>query len=119
MKLTNKEAIKIAEKYNFVYDEDMNEIIIPSQFKIDDDDWSFMRFVDDDGTPYTCAVEFGMTALKDGTFTYHTSTFKNITTVEELEFYLKNFLSFVETIKPLEKKYKEQIKLNSMTGDFQ
>lgn len=122
MKLTVKNAIKIAKKYNFLYDEDLQEIVIPHNFRIDDDDWSFLRFVTGldglDGLEYSCAFEFGVTALKDGKFGFHTSTFRNITTTEEFEENIKNFLSFIELVKPLEKKYAEQVKLNKIGGDF-
>lgn len=122
MKLTVKNAVEIAKKYNFVYDEDLQEIVIPHNIRIDDDDWSFLRFVngldDLDGLEYNCAFEFGVTALKDGKFGFHTSTFRNITTTEEFEENIKNFLSFIELVKPLEKKYAEQVKLNKICGDF-
>lgn len=118
MELTDEIAIKIAAKYNFVYDEDLNEIVIPHNIRIEDDDWSFMRLVDDAGDRYCCAYEFAVTAQKDGKFGYHTTSFGNITTAEEFEENIKNFLSFVELVKPLEKKYGEQVKLNKMVGDF-
>ena len=119
MKLTVENAVKIAEKYNFSYDEDLEEIVIPQSIVIDDDDFSFMRFISvNDDIEYSCAYEFGVTALESGKFGFHTTTFKNITTTEEFEKNLKNFLYFMELVKPFEKKYKEQIKLNNMTGDF-
>lgn len=119
MKLTVKNAIKIAEKYNFLYDEGLQEIVIPHNIRIDDDDWSFMRFViGNEGLEYNCAYEFGTIALKDGKFGFHTSTFRNITTTEEFEENIKNFLSFIELVKPLEKKYAERVKLNKIGGDF-
>ncbi len=118
MKLTDEIAIKIAEKYNFVYDEELKEIVIPYNIRIDDDDLRFMSFVEEDGTKYSCAYEFGITALQDGKIGYHTSSFKNITTAEEFEENIKNFLAFIELVKPLEKKYAEQIKLNKIGGDF-
>ena len=118
MELTDELAIKIAKKYNFVYDEELKEIVIPNNIRIDDDDLRFMSFVEEDGTKYSCAYEFGITALQDGKIGYHTSSFKNITTTEEFEENIKNFLSFIELVKPLEKKYAEQIKLNKIGGDF-
>ena len=118
MELTDEIAIKIAKKYNFVYDEELKEIVIPNIVRIDDDDLRFMSFVEEDGTKYSCAYEFGITALQDGKFGFHTSSFKNITTTEEFEENIKNFLSFIELVKPLEKKYAEQIKLNKIGGDF-
>lgn len=118
MELTDEIAIKIAAKYNFVYDEDLNEIVIPHNIRIDDDDWAFMRLVEEDGDTYSCAYEFAVTAQKDGKFGYHTTSFRNITTAEEFEENIKNFLSFIELVKPLEKKYAEQIKLNKIDGDF-
>lgn len=119
MKLTVENTIEIAKKYNFVYVEELNEILIPHTFRIDDDDWSFLRFVtDNDGLVYNCAYEFGITALENGKFGYHTSTFKNITTTEEFDENIKNFLSFIELLKPLENKYAEQLKLNKIGGDF-
>lgn len=120
MELTDEIAIKIAKKYNFVYDEELNEIVIPPlNIRIDDDDFRFMSFVEEeDGTKYSCAYEFGVTALQDGKFGFHTSSFKNITTAEEFEENIKNFFAFIELLKPLEKKYAEQIKLNKIGGDF-
>lgn len=119
MKLTVENAIKIAEKYNFAYDEDLQEIIIPIRIVIDDDDFSFMRFISvNDDLEYSCAYEFGVTALESGKFGFHTTTFRNITTTEEFEENIKNFLFFIELIKPFERKYKEQVKLNKITGDF-
>lgn len=119
MKLTIENAVEIAKKYNFVYDEDLEEIVIPNGIRIDDDDFAFMRFEHGgQGIDYNCAYEFGLTAPKSGKFGYHTSTFRSITTTEEFEENIKNFLSFIELTKPLEKKYVEQIKLNKMDGDF-
>lgn len=118
MELTDEIAIKIAEKYHFVYDEDLKEIVIPHNIRIDDDDWGFMRLVDETGDHYSCAYEFGITAQKDGKFGYHTTSFRNITTAEEFEQNIKNFLSFVALVKPLEKKFGEQVKLNKMGEDF-
>ena len=118
MELTDELAIKIAKKYNFVYDDELKEIVIPNNIRIDDDDLRFMSFVEEDGTKYSCAYEFGITALQDGKFGYHTTSYKNITTTEEFEENIKNFLSFIELVKPLEKKYAEQIKLNKIGGDF-
>ena len=92
MKLTVENAIKIAEKYNFAYDEDLQEIIIPIRIVIDDDDFSFMRFISvNDDLEYSCAYEFGVTALESGKFGFHTTTFRNITTTEEFEETLKIF----------------------------
>ena len=118
MELTDEIAIKIAKKYNFVYDEELKEIVIPNNIRIDDDDLRFMSFVEEDGTTYSCAYEFGITAQKDGKFGYHTTSYKNITTTEEFEENIKNFWAFIELVKPLEKKYAEQIKLNKIGGDF-
>lgn len=118
MKLTVDNAIAIAKKYNFVYDEELAEIVIPPSIVIDDDDFSFMRFEGYNDTEFNCAYEFGVTALKGGKFGFHTSTFRNITTTEEFEENIKNFLYFMELVKPLEKKYAEQVKLNKMDGDF-
>lgn len=124
MKLTVKNAIEIAKKYNFFYDEDLQEIVIPHNIRIDDDDWSFMRFEvcedaeENENDEFNCAYEFGVTALESGKFGFHTSTFRNITTTEEFEENIKNFLSFIELVKPLEKKYAEQVKLNKIGGDF-
>lgn len=119
MKLTVENAVKIAEKYNFTYDDDLEEIVIPHIIWIDDDDLTFMRFEhSSQGIDFSCAYEFGITALKSGKFGYHTSTYRNITTAEELEENIKNFLAFIELVKPLEKKYAEQIKLNKIGGDF-
>lgn len=124
MKLTVENAVEIAKKYNFAYDEDLQEIVIPPSIGIDDDDFSFMRFEvreDAEGNEddeFNCAYEFGVTALESGKLGFHTSTFKNITTTEEFERNIKNFLAFIELVKPFEKKYKEQVKLNNMTGDF-
>ena len=119
MELTDEIAIKIAKKYNFAYDDELKEIVIPPlNIRIDDDDFRFMSFVEEDGTKYSCAYEFGVTALQDGKFGFHTSSFKNITTTEEFEENIKNFFAFIELLKPLEKKYAEQIKLNKIGGDF-
>ena len=118
MELTDEIAIKIAKKYNFVYDEELKEIVIPNNIRIDDDDLRFMSFVEEDGTKYSCAYEFGITALQDGKIGYHTSSFKNITTTEEFEENIKNFWAFIELVKPLEKKYAEQVKLHKIGGDF-
>lgn len=118
MKLTVENAIEIAKKYNLVYDEDLQEIDIPPSIVIDDDDFSFMRFESYNETEFNCAYEFGVTALESGKFGFHTSTFRNITTTEEFEENIKNFLSFIELVKPLEKKYAEQVKLNKIDGDF-
>lgn len=124
MKLTVENAVEIAKKYNFAYDEDLQEIVIPPSIGIDDDDFSFMRFEvceDAEGNEneeFNCAYEFGVTALENGKLGFHTSTFKNITTTEEFERNIKNFLGFIELVKPLEKKYQEQVKLNKMIGDF-
>ncbi len=124
MKLTVENAVEIAKKYNFAYDEDLQEIVIPPSIGIDDDDFSFMRFEvceDAEGNEndeFNCAYEFGVTALENGKLGFHTSTFKNITTTEEFERNIKNFLTFIELVKPLEKKYQEQVKLNKMIGDF-
>ena len=119
MKLTVENAVKIAEKYNFSYDEDLEEIVIPQSIVIDDDDFSFMRFISvNDDLEYSCAYEFGVTALESGKFGFHTTTFKNITTTEEFEGNIKNFLAFIELVKPLGKKYAEQVKLNKISGDF-
>lgn len=124
MKLTVENAVEIATKYNFAYDEDLQEIVIPPSIGIDDDDFSFMRFEvceDAEGNEndeFNCAYEFGVTALENGKLGFHTSTFKNITTTEEFERNIKNFLTFIELVKPLEKKYQEQVKLNKMIGDF-
>ena len=119
MKLTVENAVEIAKKYNFAYDEDLQEIVIPSNIWIDDDDLGFMRLETGiDGLEFNCAYEFGITALKSGKFGFHTSTFSNITTTEEFEENIKNFLYLIELAKPLEKKYQEQVKLNKMSGDF-
>ena len=118
MELTDELAIKIAKKYNFVYDEELKEIVIPNNIRIDDDDLRFMTFVEEDGTKYSCAYELGVTAQIDGKFGFHTTSFKNITTTEEFEANIKNFFAFIELVKPLEKKYAEQIKLNKIGGDF-
>ena len=118
MELTDEIAIKIAKKYNFVYDDELKEIVIPNNIRIDDDDLRFMSFVEEDGTKYSCAYEFGITALQDGKIGYHTSSFKNITTTEEFEENIKNFWAFIELVKPLEKKYAEQVKLHKIGGDF-
>lgn len=119
MKLTVENAVEIAKKYNFAYDEDLQEIVVPTNIYIDDDDFSFMRVEPGVEDPdYNCAFEFGVTALKTGKFGFHTSTYKNITTTEELEENIKNFLYFIELAKPLEKKYAEHVKLNKMDGDF-
>lgn len=119
MKLTIENAVEIAKKYNFVYDEELAEIVIPPNIYIDDDDFSFMRFESSsEGIDYSCAYEFGITAMKTGKFGYHTSTFRNITTTEEFEANIKNFLKFIELTKELEKKYAEQVKLNKICGDF-
>lgn len=119
MKLTVENAVEIAKKYNFPFDEDLQEIVVPTNIYIDDDDFSFMRVEPGvEGPDYNCAFEFGVTALKTGKFGFHTSTFRNITTTEELEENIKNFLYFIELAKPLEKKYAEQVKLNKIDGDF-
>ena len=119
MKLTIENAVEIAKKYNFVYDEDLEEIVIPNGIRIDDDDFAFMRFESgSQGLVYNCAYEFGVTALESGKFGFHTSTFRNITTTEEFEGNIKNFLAFIELVKPHEKKYVEQVKLNKISGDF-
>ena len=124
MKLTIENAVEIAKKYNFSYDEELGEIVIPPSIGIDDDDFSFMRFEvceDPEGNEneeFNCAYEFGVTALESGKFGFHTSTFKNITTTEEFEGNIKNFLAFIELVKPHEKKYQEQVKLNKISGDF-
>lgn len=116
MKLTVENAVEIAKKYNFPYDEDLREIVVPNIIWVDDDDLTFMRFEPDND--FSCAYEFGITALKSGKFGYHTYTFRNITTTEEFEENIKNFLKFIELTKPLEKKYAEQVKLNKISGDF-
>ena len=120
MELTDEIAIKIAKKYNFAYDENIKEIVFPNNinFRIDDDDFRFMSLVNEDGTKYSCAYEFGITAQTNGKFGFHTTSFKNITTAEEFEENIKNFYSFIELVKPLEKKYAELIKLNKIGGDF-
>ena len=41
MKLTVENAIEIAKKYNFHFDEDLLGIIIPTNIYIDDGDFSF------------------------------------------------------------------------------
>lgn len=119
MKLTVENAVEIAKKYNFVYDKDLEEIVVPNSIRIDDDDFVFMRFEHGgQGIDYNCAYEFGLTALKSGKFGYHTSTFRSITTTEELEENIKNFLAFIELSNSMEKKYAEEIKLNKIIGDF-
>ena len=118
MELTVKNAVEIAKKYNFIYDEELAEIVIPNIVRIDDNDLRFMALEPEDGDRFSCAYEFGITAQKDGKFGYHTTSYKNITTTEEFEENIKNFLSFIELLKPLEKKYAEQIKLNKIGGDF-
>ena len=118
MKLTVENAIEIAKKYNFPFDEDLQEIVIPPSIVIDDHDFSFMRFEWDEDTVFICANTFGVKTLKSGKFGFHTSTFRNITTTEEFEENIKNFLTFIELVKPLEKKYAEQVKLNKISGDF-
>ena len=119
MKLTVENAIEIAEKYGFTYDEDLLAIVVPTNIYIDDDDFSFLLFeIGSEGFKYNCAYEFGITALKSGKFGYHTTSFKNITTTEEFEENIKNFLFFIELAKLLEKKYAEQVKLNKIDGDF-
>ena len=118
MKLTVENVVKTAEKYNFVYDEDLHEVVVPHNIYIDDNDFTFMRVVYLEGLEYNCAYEFGISAQKDGKFGYHTTSFKNITTVEEFEENIKNFLAFIELAKPIEKKYAERVKLNKIGGDF-
>ncbi len=118
MKLTDELAIKIAKKYNFIYDEDFNDVVVPDDIRIDDEDFTFMRINTTGEDRYNCAYEFGVTAQKSGKFGYHTTSFQVITTTEEFEENIKNFLSFIELTKPLEKKYVEQIKLNKIGGDF-
>lgn len=118
MKLTVENAIEIAKKYNFQFDENLREIVIPHNIRIDDDDFSFMSIKGHQKTEFNCAYEFGVTALESGKFGFHTSTFKIITTTEEFESNIKNFLYFIELAKPLEKKYAEQVKLNKIGGDF-
>lgn len=118
MKLTDELVIKIAKKYNFVYDEDFNDVLVPQDIRIDDEDFTFMRIYTTGKNRYDCAYEFGITAFKSGKFGYHTTSFQAITTTEEFEENIKNFLSFIELVKPLEKKYAEQTKLNKMGGDF-
>ena len=113
MKLTVENAVEIAKKYNFHFDEDLLGIIIPTNIYIDDGDFSFLRF-----ETFNCAYEFGLSVYKSGRFGYHTTSFKNITTTEEFEENIKNFLFFIELTKPLEKKYAEQVKLNKIDGDF-
>ena len=119
MKLTVENAVEIAKKYNFHFDEDLLGIIIPTNIYIDDGDFSFLRFETGiNGIKFNCAYEFGLSVYKSGRFGYHTTLFKNITTTEEFEENIKNFLFFIELTKPLEKKYAEQVKLNKMDGDF-
>lgn len=119
MKLTVENAVEIAKKYGFTYDEDLLAIIVPTNIYIDDDDFSFMQIEPGVENPeFKCAYEFGVTALEFGKFGFHTTTVKNITTTEELEENIKNFLFFIELTKPLEKKYAEQVKLNKIDGDF-
>lgn len=119
MKLTVENAVEIAEKYGFTYDKKLLEIIIPHLIYIDDDYFSFMKIEPGVENPeFKCAYEFGVTALEFGKFGFHTTTVKNITTTEELEENIKNFLFFIELAKPLEKKYAEQVKLNKIDGDF-
>lgn len=119
MKLTVENAIEIAKKYNFPFDEDLQEIVIQPYILIDDNDFAFLRFeFGSEGIEYSCAYEFGLNIQKSGRFGYHTTSFKNITTTEEFEENIKNFLAFIELVKPLEKKYQEQVKLNKISGDF-
>ena len=118
MKLTVENAIEIAKKYNFSYDKICNSIYIPNNIQIDHDSFVFMQFVfGSEKLEYSCAYEFGVTTLESGKFGFHTSTFRNITT-EKFERNIKNFLAFIELVKPLEKKYQEQVKLNKIDGDF-
>lgn len=70
------------------------------------------------GLEYSCVHEFGLIVHKNGRFGYRTLSFKKITTTEEFEENIKNFLSFIKLAKPLEKKYAEQVKLNKIDGDF-
>lgn len=119
MKLTVENAIEIAKKYGFTYDEDLLTIIVPTNIYIDDGDFSFLRFeYGSEGFKYNCAYEFGLSVQESGIFGYHTTLFKYITTTEEFEVNIKNFLFFIELAKPLEKKYAEQVKLNKIDGDF-
>ena len=119
MKLTVENAVEIAKKYNFHFDEKWQEIVINSNIWIDDDDLGFLRIENGiNGLEFNCAYEFGITALKSGRFGYHTTASKNITTTEEFEENIKNFLFFIELAKPLEKKYAEQVKMNKIDGDF-
>lgn len=119
MELTVENAIEIAEKYGFSYEKELLEIVIPSNIYIDDDYFAFLRFENGSkGLEYNCAYEFGLIVHKNGKFGYHTVMFKTITTTEEFEENIKNFLYFIELTKPLEKKYAEQVKLNKMDGDF-
>lgn len=119
MKLTVENAIEIAKKHGFSYKKELLEIVIPSNIYIDDDYLTFLRFENGSkGLEYRCVHEFGLIAHKNGKFGYRTVMFKTITTTEELEENIKNFLSFIELTKPLEKKYAERVKLNKMDGDF-
>lgn len=119
MKLTVENAIEIAKKYNFPFDEDLQGIVVPTNIYIDDADFTFLLFeFGSEGLKYSCAYEFGLSVPKSGRFGYHTTSFKNITTTEEFEENIKNFLAFIELVKPLEKKYAEQVKLNKIDGDF-
>lgn len=118
MELTVENAIEIAKKYDFIYDEELAEIVMPNIVRIDDNDLRFMALEAENGDSFSCAYEFGITAQKDGNFGFHTTSYRNITTTEEFEENIKNFLSFIELVKPLEKKYAEQVKLNKIGGDF-
>ena len=119
MKLTVENAVEIAEKYGFTYDKKLLEIIIPHLIYIDDDDLTFLRFeYGSKGLEYSCVHEFGLIVHKNGRFGYRTLSFKKITTTEEFEENIKNFLSFIKLAKPLEKKYAEHVKLNKIDGDF-
>ena len=116
MELTFENAVEIAKKYNFCYNKDLLEIVIPNNIFIDDDDLTFMHIKYNGEV--ICAYKFGLTTQENGKFGYHTTEIKIITTTEEFEEIIKNFLSFVELTKQIEKKYAEQIKLNKMDKDF-
>lgn len=119
MKLTVENAIEIAKKHGFFYEKELLEIVIPHFINIDDDYFAFLRFENGSkGLEYNCAYEFGLIVHKNGKFGYRTTSFKKITTTEEFEENIKNFLCFIKLTKQLEKKYAEQVKLNKMEDDF-
>lgn len=92
MELTVENAVEIAEKYGFTYEEKMNEIVISHLIYIDDDDLIFLRFeYGSKGFEYSCAYEFGLIVHKNGKFGYRTVSLKKLQQQKNLKKTLKTF----------------------------